>query len=196
MKSKILFDKDTLTSIQRTLMIYYKDDCLLIRAMIETDIEKFVDGFSEQNWHKSYELFNGYYNQQENNEKSVIIAEINGDVAGYVTLLPFTKGGPFGNKNIPEIVDFNVLIKYQNRGIGNKILDVAENLAKEKGDYVCLSVGLHYGYGSAQRMYVKRGYLPDGTGAWYNGKQLEQYAKCENDDDLTLYFLKSFKKSN
>jgi len=41
-------------------------------------------------------------------------------------------------------------------------------------------------------MYVKRGYIPDGTGVWYNGKQLEQYAKCENDDDLTLHFLKTF----
>ena len=161
--------------------------------MIKSDIEKFVNGFAEQNWQKSYKQFNDYYNQLENKEKSVIIAEINGGVAGYVTLLAFAKVGPFADKNIPEIVDFNVLIKYQKRGIGNKIMDVAETLAKEKSEYVSLSVGLHYGYGSAQRMYVKRGYIPDGTGAWYNGKQLEQYAKCENDDSLTLYFLKSLK---
>jgi hypothetical protein len=45
-------------------------------------------------------------------------------------------------------------------------------------------------------MYVKRGYIPDGTGAWYNEQQLEQYAKCKNDDDLTLYFHKSLKVSN
>jgi ribosomal protein S18 acetylase RimI-like enzyme len=155
------------------------------------DIEKLVNGFIEQGWHKSYELFNEYYNQQENNEKLVIVAEVSGDVAGYVTLLPYTKVGPFAHENIPEIVDFNVLIKYQKRGIGNKIMDIAENLAKEKNDYVSLSVGLHSGYGSAQRMYVKRGYIPDGTGVWYNEKQLEQYSKCVNDDDLTLYFLKS-----
>jgi hypothetical protein len=72
-------------------------------------------------------------------------------------------------------------------------MDVAEALAKDNSDYVSLSVGLHYGYGTAQRMYVKRGYIPDGTGAWYNGKQLEQYADCANDDDLTLYFLKALK---
>lgn len=173
-------------------MIYYNNDNLLIRSMIKSDIENLVHGFAEQNWHKPYELFNDYYNQQENNERLVIIAEIKGDVAGYVTLLPCTKVGPFAHKNIPEIVDFNVLIKYQRRGIGNTIMDVVESLAKEKSDFVSLSVGLHYGYGSAQRMYVKRGYIPDGTGVWYNGSQLEQYAKCENDDDLTLYFLKSF----
>lgn len=69
-------------------------------------------------------------------------------------------------------------------------MDVAETIAKEKSDYVSLSVGLHYGYGSAQRMYVKRGYIPDGTGVWYKGKQLEQYTECVNDDDLFLNFTK------
>ena len=39
-------------------------------------------------------------------------------------------------------------------------------------------------------MYVKRGYIPDGTGAWYRGKPLGQYAPCVNDDDLNLYFTK------
>jgi GNAT superfamily N-acetyltransferase len=159
--------------------------------MLESDIEKFVKGFAEQNWHKSCELFNKYYNQQENKEKEVIVAEVDGSVTGYVTLLPYTNVGPYAYKNIPEIVDFNVLIKYQRRGIGNKIMDVAEALAKENSDYVSLSVGLHYGYGTAQRMYVKRGYIPDGSGVWYNGKQLEQYMECVNDDDLTLYFLKA-----
>ncbi|WP_278245491.1 hypothetical protein [Clostridium ihumii] len=42
-------------------------------------------------------------------------------------------------------------------------------------------------------MYIKRGYIPYGTGVWYSGKQLQPYSKCRNDDDLTLYFLKSLK---
>ncbi|MCM1988516.1 GNAT family N-acetyltransferase [Oceanirhabdus seepicola] len=174
-------------------MIYYKDDSLFIRSIIESDIEDFVAGFKEQNWHKSYELFNNYYNQKLNNEIEVIVAEIEGHVVGYVTLFPNTKVGPFSDKNIPEIVDFNVLIKYQRRGVGSKIMDVTEALAKESCDYVSLSVGLHSGYGTAQRMYVKRGYVPDGTGVWYKGKQLEPYTQCENNDDLTLYFLKYLK---
>lgn len=37
-------------------MIYYKDDNLLVLSMLESDIEKFVKGFAEQNWHKSYEM--------------------------------------------------------------------------------------------------------------------------------------------
>lgn len=171
-------------------MIYYNNDNLIIRSMMKSDVEKLVNGFLEQGWHKSYELFNTYYNQQENNEKLVIIAEISGDVAGYVTLLPFAKTGPYANKSIPEIVDFNVLVKYQKKGIGNKLMDIVEGLAKRKSELVSLAVGLHSGYGSAQRMYVKRGYIPDGSGIWYNGIPLEPYSKCENDDDLTLYFIK------
>lgn len=163
--------------------------------MIKSDIEGLFHGFAEQNWHKPYELFSNYYNQQENHEKLVIIAEIDHNIAGYVTLLSSATTGPFAYKNISEIVDFNVLIKYQKRGLGNKIMDAAEKLAKEKSDFVSLSVGLHYGYGTAQRMYVKRGYIPDGTGVWYHGDQLEPCAECVNDDELTLYFLKSLTDS-
>ena len=39
-------------------------------------------------------------------------------------------------------------------------------------------------------MCVKRGFIPDGTGVWYQGEQLEQYIDCVNDDDLLLYFSK------
>jgi hypothetical protein len=69
-------------------------------------------------------MFEGYYNEQKNKKRIVIVAEINNDVAGYVTLLPKAITGPFISKNIPEIVDLNVLIKYQKNGIGNKMIDV------------------------------------------------------------------------
>lgn len=42
--------------------------------------------------------------------------------------------------------------------------------AAETSDTVCLGVGLHSGYGAAQRMYVLRGYVPDGSGVWYEGR--------------------------
>lgn len=42
----------------------------------------------------------------------------------------------------------------------------------------------------AQGMYVKRGYIPDGTGAWYGDKVCEQNADCRNDDNLVLYLSK------
>ena len=35
-----------------------------------------------------------------------------------------------------------------------------------------------------------RGYIPDGSGVWFNDKQWEQYELCVNDDELILYLSK------
>ena len=40
---------------------------------------------------------------------------------------------------------------------------------------------------------MKRGYNFDGSGVWYQNKQLEQYAPCVNDDDLLLFMSKKLK---
>lgn len=158
--------------------------------MKETDSQVIYDEFLNQNWHPSIETYKNYYNEQESNQRYVFVAEFEGDIAGYTTLIKNALSGPFADKGIPEIVDFNVFQKYQKKGIGNKILDAAEKVASELGNIVSLGVGLHYGYGAAQSIYVKRGYIPDGSGVWYKNKQLEQYCDCCNDDDLVLYFSK------
>lgn len=158
--------------------------------MIETDAKDLNEAFALQGWNKPLMLFLDYFTQQENDDRIVIIAQVDGNAAGYVTILKSAKSGPYVSQGIPEIADLNVLIKYRNTGVGNKLMDAAEKLASEFSPFVCLSVGLHSGYGSAQRMYVKRGYIPDGTGVWYKGQQLEQYAPCANDDDLVLYMRK------
>lgn len=110
--------------------------------------------------------------------------------AGYINVYPDSKQGAFANQGYPEIVDFGVLVKYRRNGVGSKLMDAAEQIAKEYSDFVYLGVGMHNGYGSAQRMYAKRGYIPDGTGVWYGDKVCEQYADCCNDDDLVLYMSK------
>ena len=83
-----------------------------------------------------------------------------------------------------------MLEKFQRRGIGSRILAVAEDLASQTSGTICLGVGLHSGYGAAQRLYVKRGYMFDGSGLWYRDKPLAQYAPCAADDDLVLYLSK------
>ena len=86
-----------------------------------------------------------------------------------------------------------MLFHVHNKGIGNKLMDVVEQKAAKLSDMVYLAVGVHSGYGAAQTIYVKRGYIPDGSGVWYQGKQLEQYAPCCNDDDLLLFMSKNYK---
>ena len=174
-------------------MIYYNDGVISVMSMMIKDIDGIINGFKEQGWEKPGEVLELYIDEQNKGEVYIFIAEYNGFVAGFTALYPSAKEGPFINKNIPEISDFNVFAKYQRKGIGNKILDTAEKVAFEISETkkISLGVGLHSGYGAAQRIYIKRGYLPDGSGVWYNDKPLEQYADCRNDDNLILFLSKS-----
>lgn len=90
-------------------------------------------------------------------------------------------------------MDFGVLEKYRRLGIGTVLMNAAEKIAAEYADMVSLGVGLHSGYGSAQRMYVKRGYIPDGSGVWYHDAVCGQNADCCNNDDLVLYLSKQLR---
>ena len=92
-----------------------------------------------------------------------------------------------------DIVDFGVLEKFRSKGIGTKLMDIAEKIAFNDGDTVFLGVGLHSGYGSAQRMYIKRGYIPDGKGVWYGNEICKPYETYCNDDDLNLHLSKKIK---
>ena len=131
-----------------------------------------------------------YYKETLNHKRKVFIAVYKGEIKGLCTLVLEPEEGPYGGQKIPEIVDLCVFFDKHNLGIGSKLLDVCESEAAKICDKVYLGAGLHSGYGTAQRMYVKRGYIPDGSGVWWNGKNLPQYAECVNDDELVLYMLK------
>lgn len=122
-----------------------------------------------------------------------IAADYDGVPAGYVSVYPYCMWGAFGGRGYAEIVDFNVLEKFRRKGVGTVLLDVAEKIAAEYSDTVYLGVGLHSGYGAAQRLYIKRGYVPDGSGVWYGSKVCPPYAECVNDDDLNLYMSKKLR---
>ncbi|MDF2542403.1 MAG: N-acetyltransferase [Herbinix sp.] len=171
-------------------MIYLHKDDLVIRNMIETDPQIICDEEIAQGWHVTTEKYEMRLKDQASGKSVAFVAEYQGNIAGYINVYWNPNAGAYANMGIPEIVDFGVFEKYQRCGIGSALMDVAEQLAATNGNKVCLGVGLHNGYGSAQRMYVKRGYIPDGTGAWYQDKICDQYASCCNDDDLILYLSK------
>ena len=123
--------------------------------------------------------------------REVLVGEVEGAVAAYITILPDAKQGPFAGM-APELSDFNVFEPFQNQGIGNLLLEEAEKRVKLISDKVTLGVGLHSGYGPAQRLYMKRGYIPDGTGVWYQNQPLEMNTTIQNNDDLVLYLSKKF----
>ena len=177
-------------------MLSHESPQVVIRSMIPADIRRLAEGFAAQGWQKPPEQFARYLEMQEEGARKLIVAESQGRAVGYTTLIPLTQTGPFAGK-LPEIQDFNVLIACRRQGFGSRILDAVEALAKECGlglapgeIRVSIGVGLHSGYGNAQRLYVKRGYVPDGSGVWYQDKPLPEGAPCANDDELVLYLSK------
>ena len=170
--------------------VYYSDETILIRSMESDDAKIIYKTYLSYGWHPVLETYQNYYKEQEENRRKVFIAEYKGGVSGLCTLVLNPSEGPWIDMGYPEIVDFTVFFHVHNKGIGNKLLDVAEQEAAKVSDTVYLAVGVHSGYGAAQRIYIKRGYIPDGSGVWYKGKPLEQYAPCYNDDDLVLFMSK------
>ena len=161
-----------------------------IRKMQESDIQDLSRRFISQGWPGREEILARYFLEQECGEREVLVAEVEGALVGYITILPCAKQGPFA-EIYPELSDFNVFEPFQNQGIGNLLMEESEKRVRLISDKVTLGVGLHSGYGPAQRLYIKRGYIPDGTGVWYQNHRPAMDATCEDIGDLVLYLSKN-----
>ena len=96
----------------------------------------------------------------------------------------------FQARNIPEIQDLNVRPDYRRRGIGGRLLDAAECVISARTDFAGIGFGLYADYGAAQRLYIKRGYVPDGRGVAYGGEPVAAGGQYAVDDNLALYLVK------
>lgn len=161
-----------------------------IRTIRESDAAIICKEEIAQGWNQTEDKYKNRLADHENGKSISLVAEYRGNVAGYINIYPNSSYGAFAHKGYCEIVDFGVLEKYRCHGIGSKLMDVAEKIAANYADTVYLGVGLHSGYGSAQRMYCKRGYIPDGTGIWYDDEIAKPHETYCNDDDLVLYMSK------
>ncbi len=174
-------------------MVYFEDPDIVIRDMEPSDAQPLVDAELAQGWHADITKYLSRLDDRAAGKAVVLTAVYRGEPAGYVSVYRGGHDGPFAGRNIPEIVDLGVLEKYRGSGIGRALMDAAESVAARCADTVYLGVGLHSGYGAAQRMYAKRGYIPDGTGVWYGGKPAGLYGGVCNDDDLVLYLSKKLR---
>lgn len=114
-----------------------------------------------------------------------------GAIAGYVQLNAQPLYPPFRRLGLPEIQDLNVLPDYRRRGIGEQLVDHCEAQARAAGKTaVAISVGLYASYGAAQRLYVRKGYVPDGAGIAYDDAPVRAGEMRPIDDNLTLKLTK------
>jgi hypothetical protein len=72
--------------------------------------------FMAQGWNK---LESGYLNllkEIQKGNRAMLVAEFEGEFAGYVIIVWASNYQPFQKAGIPEIVDLNVLKKFQGQG--------------------------------------------------------------------------------
>ena len=163
---------------------------IVFRKLGEKDVSSIVDSFSQIGWNKPSSLFEKYLEEQKNNQRCVFLAFKENIFAGYITLKWQSEYPPFRMQNISEISDLNVLPKFRKQGIATGLLDLAEGEARTKSGVVGIGVGLTSDYGSAQKLYVQRGYLPDGHGITYDCQIISFGSKVTVDDALVLWLTK------
>ena len=112
---------------------------------------------------------------------ATFVATCGEDIAGYITVALKAR-----IKDIPCIVNFVVFEPYRRRGLGSRLMDTAEGYLAKGADQVVLWVPIIERYGPAQRLYAKRGYIPDGDGVVKHGVPVGEEETHRIDEDLLL----------
>jgi GNAT superfamily N-acetyltransferase len=162
-----------------------------VREATKNDIVHIDTAFSEMGWAKPEGYFAGLVESAAAGDLCFLIAETDArQYAGHLKIVWRPAYAGFRDEGIPEIQDLNVLPRYRRRGVATRLMDAAEELIRGRCDRVGIGFGLYADYGAAQRMYVKRGYLPDGRGAMVAEKPVVPGGTVKIDDELILYLIK------
>ena len=162
----------------------------VIRLLESKDIQEIAKAFQELGWNKPVSQYERYLAQQELGVRDVYVALVDGEFAGYLTICWESSYQPFFVKSIPEIADFNVLPKFRRMGIGTQLMDRAEREIAKIGSVAGIGVGMTADYGAAQRLYVLRGYIPDGLGLHWKDHHVHYSEDIVVDDELALFLTK------
>jgi GNAT superfamily N-acetyltransferase len=157
----------------------------LIRRVETTDI-KTLSVFDKEEGY-----FERCLEEQSQGKRDVLMAFREGRAAGYAMLSWQPQYPLYRKLQIPEIQDLNVITAFRRQGIATTLIEECEKRAKAKScDHIGISVGLFANYGPAQRLYVKRGYVPDGYGVTYDRVTVTPGEIRPVDDNLCLMMIK------
>ncbi len=165
----------------------------LIRLLEGKDIPQITKAFQQIEWNKPTSQYERYLMEQALDIRDVHVAFVEDRFAGYLSIYWTSNYEPFQKEKIPEIVDFNILPEFRRQSIGTQLLDKAESEVAKKSPVAGIGVGMTADYGAAQRMYVLRGYVPDGRGLHHKDHYPVYGETVTVDDDLALYFTKALK---
>jgi ribosomal protein S18 acetylase RimI-like enzyme len=161
-----------------------------IRRLSADDPAVMHFAFLQQGWDKPQSQFEHYLSEQSKGEKEGLLAWVDVHFAGYLLISWKSWYPPFEHAHIPEIVDLNVLKIFQRKRIASRLMDEAEKRIFAHHRRVGITVGLTSDYGAAQKLYVSRGYVPDGQGISQNEIFISKNQNVIANDDLVLALTK------
>lgn len=162
-----------------------------LRLLEARDTAPIAAAFAAIGWNKPAAQYARYFAEQQAGTRTVLTAWVEERFAGYLTIVWQSDYTPFREARVPEIRDFNVLPNLRRMGIGTALMDAAEARIFEHSPIVGIGVGMTQDYGAAQRMYVQRGYVPDGRGLMTHEQPIAYGVPVLVDDDLVLFFTKT-----
>ena len=120
-----------------------------------------------------------------------LIATDGSDVIGYVAIVWESNYAGFRSRGVPLVHQVAVAGLFRRQGVATLLMDAAEQLVRDRGIATLgITVGLFDEYGPAQRLYGRRGYIPDGRGACRGQRPLSKGMHVAMDDDLIIWLTK------
>ena len=143
-------------------MIYEMDEQITIRSLRPEDAQVIAREEVAQGWvNASPKKYEQRLRDQQEGKAIALAAEYCGQVAGYINVYLAPERGAFAGQGIPEIVDFGVLAKYRNRGIGSRLMEKLIEKALEK-EMTGITLEVRMGNRPAQALYHKYGFKAEG----------------------------------
>jgi len=176
-------------------ILFFKADIMTIKIKLlsAADILSIEAKPSFLNFNAPAPYFEKLLAAQKKGEIVFLVAHVGNVIAGFVYVKWWADYPPFAEQNIPEIRDLRVMAEFRRRGVATALMDEAERRIFKRSMFAGLGVGLYTDYGPAQKLYIKRGYIPDGRGLMYHNHAVSPGRDVFVDDDLLLFLTKTHK---
>jgi GNAT superfamily N-acetyltransferase len=135
-------------------------------------------------------LIDAHFADHENGASTTILGYEAGRLAGIVTIRWHARYPPFRDQHIPLIQNIEIRYQDRGRGLGGQMLERAEQEIALRSPLAGICVGIFDEYGPAQRLYSRRGFVPDGRGVCQGHRPLKHGEPILLDHDILLWLIK------
>ena len=164
---------------------------MVVRELRPNDLSAIAATEGGPAWHGGWDHWPRYLAEHQAGTRVTLVVPEGEAIVGYGSLVWRSQYPAFAAAGIPEIQDMVVAQSHRGRGGATAMIAGFEARAKAAGCATMgIGVGLYADYGSAQRLYARLGYQPDGLGVTYDNRAATPGQSYRLDDDLVLWLTK------